>query len=833
MSLPTAQKDISEKPVAFSVTNPVDKEKANRDIERKLRFYGVVSAMQQSRMPTNDQIDAALAHAIEHSPVPIDELSPSGQALVQDIRDILDTTRTLVREKNSGELLQSFIWHTRNVNAERVKKDPNEVLPVDREKTRSDVQAAQEHLRTLASLVLTNSEVRKLIEDFSVIGRDLLSRGATKAAEKTRPDEERLRRVDEPAPDNRWVSAGEHEHGPEQTPVPEVQIPGTGHRVKHDPKHDDPAQATRLQMESGEEIRADEVTDEAKQQRDRLAQRAQEEAYNQKEDVRQRVGDDPVPNDQEEAQEKKRSLQQKLTSVKDSLTGSVPPEHRAKVQEQNQRTKDFFREEYFPQERRDQLIWRAKKAIYECQNHHDYKEAMEWLLNTLEEYASHGRTVAEHGKDSHQKLTSDPALQQSISELRTLLERFANGQSLDPIGDAIRVLYEDSKNDEELRHWLHDVDAYIREVLLQPGFVLDDQCNEQARQLLENGRKFYDDKYKSHFDNLFNSITDWFAAFGADPLNRRWGNGWAKLTKDLLFDSEGSLQYKPELWQDIKKVILPGLIDWVGYVPIPRIEYTDDAVDLVIENMALAGSNLFPNIVSVDAHNFLKFSPYQNIQDEQHHEVTLTFGQIQADMRDMAFYYHKKTGMPKMSDSGIADVLLGGTGMTITAHIASATRDRSSVFHIKDVNVKVDSLKFSIRDSKHDTLYKTFSPLATGLVKKQLQKAVEQAVRTALEYVDGQLVAVRDQMVEAKQRDDKNRAQVIKEQLFSRQKEQTEQAKGKAEQKNAQFKVVAQPGKELMPDKGHSEGWVKKTAARQQAASSGEEWRSDAFNTTR
>ncbi|EMD37684.1 hypothetical protein CERSUDRAFT_105609 [Gelatoporia subvermispora B] len=830
MTLLMATKDISEKPSAFSVTNPVDKEKANRDIERKLRFYGVVSALQQSRVPTNDQIDAALTYAIDHSPIPTDELSPAGQTLIQDIRDILDSTRTLVQEKNSGELLQNFVWHTRDVDTDRAKKDPNEVLPVDNDKVRSDAQTAQQHLRTLASLVLTNSEVRKLIEDFSVIGRDLLSRGAMKAAEMTRPDEERLRRVDEPAPDHRFVSEGGREVGPNETPVPEVQIPGTGHRVKHDPRHEDPIQGTRLQTESGEEKRADQLADEAQQTRNCLAQRAQEEAQNQQQDIRQRVGDDPVPNDQEEAQQKKRSLQQKMASVKDSLTGAVPPEHRDKAQEHTQRVKDFFREEYFPEERRDQLIWRMKKAIYECQNHRDYKESMQWLLDIIEEYASHGRTVAEHGKDSHQKLTSDPALQQSMSELRTLLERFANGQSLDQIGNAMRALYEDSQNDEGLRHWFHDVDAYIREVLLQPGFVLDDQCNEQANTLRDNGRQFYDGKYKGHFDNLFNSITDWFSAFGSDPLNRRWGSGWAKLTKDLLFDSDGNLQYKPELWQDIKNVILPGLIDWIGYVPIPRIEYTDDAIDLVIENMALAGSNLFPNVVSMEARNFLKFSPYKNIGDEQHHEVTLTFSQIHADMRDMAFYYRKKTGMPKMTDSGIADVLLGGTGMTVTAHIASATRDRSSVFHVKDVNVKVDSLKFSIRDSKHDTLYKALGPLATGLIKKQLQKAIGQAVTTALEYVDGQLVSVRDQMAEAKQRDDTNRAQVLKEQLFDRQKAQAEHVKGKADERNAQFKVVTQPGHELLPDKGHPEGWVKKTAAQQQVASSGSEWRSDAFN---
>jgi hypothetical protein len=48
-------------------------------------------------------------------------------------------------------------------------------------------------------------------------------------------------------------------------------------------------------------------------------------------------------------------------------------------------------------------------------------------------------------------------------------------------------------------------------------------------------------------------------------MNKRFGEDWARLTKDLLFDSEGSLKFKPELWNDIRKVILPEIIDQVRY----------------------------------------------------------------------------------------------------------------------------------------------------------------------------------------------------------------------------------------------------------------------------
>lgn len=124
--------------------------------------------------------------------------------------------------------------------------------------------------------------------------------------------------------------------------------------------------------------------------------------------------------------------------------------------------------------------------IIECQKHKDYQESIHWLLGFLEEYASHSKTVAGAGaepslsrpltplmflpsarapaQDSHEQATADPALQQATHELRTLLERFANGTSLSVIGDAIQALYNDAQGDEELKDWFKSVDTYTRKV---------------------------------------------------------------------------------------------------------------------------------------------------------------------------------------------------------------------------------------------------------------------------------------------------------------------------------------------------------------------------------
>ncbi len=60
--------------------------------------------------------------------------------------------------------------------------------------------------------------------------------------------------------------------------------------------------------------------------------------------------------------------------------------------------------------------------------------------------------------------------------------------------------------------------SFDNQVLLEPGYILDDQCNVQGNKLRQSGKRFYDDKYKEHFDNLFESVGNWFGGMKEDPV---------------------------------------------------------------------------------------------------------------------------------------------------------------------------------------------------------------------------------------------------------------------------------------------------------------------------
>lgn len=293
-------------------------------------------------------------------------------------------------------------------------------------------------------------------------------------------------------------------------------------------------------------------------------------------------------------------------------------------------------------------------------------------MDKAEHYQVQAKEASKQSGGSVASVRHDTNYQRAQHELRTLLERFANGASMQGMFDAVDQLYTDSKNDSELRSWFHELNVYIRQCLQEPGYIMKDECDRRGRELRDSSKKFWDPKegkYAGHKDRFFDEVQAFFTSYADDGLNQRLGESVKTLFSDLLFNSDGNLEYKPHLWKDIRSVILPELFKQIGYVPIPRAEYTSPEIDLVLENLTLGilffhtlepyppvsdlpsdslafteSANLLPNLFELEARNYFKLSPYDNLGDVSKHSFWVSFSQVQCDLKDVAFFIKKKTG---------------------------------------------------------------------------------------------------------------------------------------------------------------------------------------------
>lgn len=87
-------------------------------------------------MPDNTQIDKVLEYAINTSPVDLKKLSPEGRVLIEDFRDIIETMRMMVVEKNADELFQNAVYSSYHADPSRAKQSG--VAPISKDEAKKD-----------------------------------------------------------------------------------------------------------------------------------------------------------------------------------------------------------------------------------------------------------------------------------------------------------------------------------------------------------------------------------------------------------------------------------------------------------------------------------------------------------------------------------------------------------------------------------------------------------------------------------------------------------------------------------------------------------------------
>ena len=130
-------------------------------------------------------------------------------------------------------------------------------------------------------------------------------------------------------------------------------------------------------------------------------------------------------------------------------------------------------------------------------------------------------------------------------------------------------------------HQMRNLTNDIRKCLREQGFIMRDEATDHWNKLYDEGRFLLRDRYRNHTDRIADEAKFLATQFDEDPQNRAFRQSLEKLFKDLGQDQYGKPVFKPHLLKDISNVILPEIFQNVSYIPIPRIEVSDPAVDMV------------------------------------------------------------------------------------------------------------------------------------------------------------------------------------------------------------------------------------------------------------
>lgn len=312
-----------------------------------------------------------------------------------------------------------------------------------------------------------------------------------------------------------------------------------------------------------------------------------------------------------------------------------------------------------------------------------------------------------------------------------------------------------------------------------------------------------------------------------------------KLFKDLGNDDSGKPEFKPHLIKDLTDVLIPGFFENVRYVPIPRIEVSDPMIDAIVENLVIEGDNLAPNMFEFGSDNYWRWGRKQ-FTSKNKNKVMLAVSGIQMDLKDVAYYIKKKQGFPAVTDKGVMDIVLAGSGLSFKVAMETAdSKDRSHFFKINTVNVDIKNMDIKLKQSNHKLLFKLFKPVLFKVLRPVIQKAVEKQVRDSVQQADAFLWQVKQEVdrvtEELKANPDPETVDNIYQRYFNAFQKQMqkgqkkkEELEGKAKetsvnvavtQQDSMFKNIALPG-----------GISTKATEYKELAQKGDKWESPVFS---
>lgn len=420
-----------------------------------------------------------------------------------------------------------------------------------------------------------------------------------------------------------------------------------------------------------------------------------------------------------------------------------------------------------------------------------------------------------------------------LTQLKTLLERFANSTSADDLIESINVMYRDADRDPELKGWFRNIDKYIRKALQQQGFIMQDSANEEWNQLYDQGHFLLRERYRDHTNRVVDEFKFIGDQFDQDPQNKQFGQSMQRLFQELGNDENGKPTFKPHLVKDLSQVILPGMFESVRYVPVPRIEYTDPMIDAVVENLVIESDNLMPNSFEFGSDNYFRWGR-KTVTNKNKNKVMVSVSGVQMDLKDVSYYIHKKQGFPSVKDTGVMDIFMGGTGFSFKIAMETAEKsDRQHFFKINTVNVDMKSLNIKLKQSKHKLLFNIFKPLLFSVVKPAIAKVLEKLIKDQVHMLDGKAYEIHqeaERVAAAAKTNPEQAPNIYNRYVQAAQKTMT-QKKEKAQATSADKKanIAMTQNDSIFPDIKLPGGISTKATEYKNLAAKGDKWESPIF----
>ncbi|CAE6445246.1 unnamed protein product [Rhizoctonia solani] len=683
-----------------------------------------LGALSAGKMPTQRQLDSALSSLLSSDLLTVGNtatgaLSAHGQALVLDMRRIVQAVARIGLEKNADDLVQSIIWQYRSMSSAPIQVDANwhnqskldinvdaavghldEIPNVDQNEMADDSVALLASFRTLLSLLLTSSGFRLLISDILITTRQILADTASDVAAVAAYVETRAEDVEQ------TIRPDEHEGNREVT-----------------------------------------VEDAAKQ-----AEKVEDTV---KEDLEKAL---------KEAEMKKHVIQERLAEESPDRVKQTIIERVEAIVQQAQS------DPAYKSSLQTIINIGEKYARVTAQTAHSAAAAAQSAVDD---------STVEPSASVNPVIETDPHLKKLLQGFCTLLERFAGGHSISPLTDSLKQFVHNLSEDGSsgISELLRDAKKWLNKALETPGWITTHAARKELDQLYDRTKGILDEKptWRTDLQQASAEASELSDRLKQDAATQELIGAIDSLTthtraigvQSVRNIHTGWRQVRAELWRDAVGWLLPRVLAVLKAVPLPRVELKSETLDAVVDDVTFRAPSFIPDHVRVESWSEVRVQGSDAATEaesggrdwvvEGDSMMRVHIDGLRITANEIAYFFHLKSALLGYRDNGLLSIDIGhesnvGQGMSLdvaletdlnpSAHAAVVPESDDpppSFFRVKSATVDVPGLGFTLARTHHWILNALAQPLLGPAVRAGVRMALSQSIVAGLQGLDRKL----------------------------------------------------------------------------------------------
>ncbi|KAI1307528.1 hypothetical protein F5Y03DRAFT_122680 [Xylaria venustula] len=396
------------------------------------------------------------------------------------------------------------------------------------------------------------------------------------------------------------------------------------------------------------------------------------------------------------------------------------------------------------------LLKRLQTTVLNLRKRKDYSDSVSTLSLLIKRYALvYSRAAEEIIETAQNDVTENRETDRALTNLWEFVRNFGERKDWDKCKELLQKVISHKDQDPEFEDLMQQVGDSLQKLLTDPDFFSN--ADEKIQSLREKSRQVGSESSLRHdVDELLQQISITFQSVLRDTDVHNLIKTTMRIFGVL---SPHDSVTNPDLIQDSLNVFIPLLISAIQYVPIPRLEVSTPAIDLLLENLIIEPgktvnhTSFLPYRLKIETYNDVEIRKARfRTSASSKHLMLIKIDGLSARADEVGFWLRAHSGLLRLADEGIASFALDERGIDIHLEVEICRERLEQILTLRGVRVRVHKLNYKLRKSKFSWLGWLIKPLLRPILKATMEAQLAKAIADLLHAGNRELLYARERL---------------------------------------------------------------------------------------